>query len=76
MVAACPPTGLVRALFGATMPSSVEELARSVMTDPVRVSVGARSAAVVVSNRQRRGQSGGDERCECAACGAWGISEL
>lgn len=47
IIAACDnPTRHV-ALFSATMPQRVEELARSVLRDPVRVSVGAPNAAAV-----------------------------
>ncbi len=34
----------VVALFSATLPESVEELARSILRDPVRVTVGQRNA--------------------------------
>ncbi|KAJ4452955.1 putative DEAD-box ATP-dependent RNA helicase 57 [Paratrimastix pyriformis] len=52
IVGASPKTGIVRALFGATMPPSIEELARSVLLDPIRVSIGARGTATsLVSQR-------------------------
>lgn len=37
--------GQVRALFSATLPEAVEELARSVLVQPLRVTVGERGAA-------------------------------
>lgn len=42
----------VRALFSATLPEAVEELARSVLTQPLRLTVGVRGAAAA-SVRQR-----------------------
>lgn len=43
MVAACTHRGCVRALFSATLPETVEQLARSVLQDPLRVTVGERN---------------------------------
>lgn len=40
IMAACTNDNLVKSLFSATIPSSVEELARSVMADPVRIVIG------------------------------------
>ncbi|GBG65250.1 hypothetical protein CBR_g50292 [Chara braunii] len=49
---ACTNTNLQRSLFSATLPETVEELARSVMHDPVRIVIGERnSAASTVSQR-------------------------
>lgn len=47
IIAACGNPRRQTALFSATMPQRVEELARSVLRDPVRVSVGAPNAAAV-----------------------------
>jgi ATP-dependent RNA helicase DDX52/ROK1 len=44
-VAACDNPEVVRALFSATLPETVEQLARSVMTQPMRLTVGERNAA-------------------------------
>ncbi|CAI5527481.1 unnamed protein product [Closterium sp. Naga37s-1] len=45
VVAACSLPALTRSLFSATLPEAVEQLARSVMHDPVRIVVGDRNAA-------------------------------
>ncbi|GAQ79052.1 ATP-dependent RNA helicase [Klebsormidium nitens] len=45
IVAACIRPGIQRALFSATLPDTVEELARSIMHDPVRIVVGDRNSA-------------------------------
>ncbi|GJP34877.1 hypothetical protein CLOM_g19359 [Closterium sp. NIES-68] len=45
IVAACTLPSLTRALFSATLPEAVEQMARSVMHDPVRIVVGDRNAA-------------------------------
>ncbi|KAK3258742.1 hypothetical protein CYMTET_32223 [Cymbomonas tetramitiformis] len=42
---ACTNPALQRALFSATLPEGVEQMARSVMTQPIRVTVGERNAA-------------------------------
>mmetsp|Transcript_20824 Transcript_20824/g.62111 ORF Transcript_20824/g.62111 Transcript_20824/m.62111 type:complete len:521 (+) Transcript_20824:60-1622(+) len=47
IIAACSKRGRRIALFSATMPQRVEELARSVLHDPLRVRVGAQNAAAV-----------------------------
>ena len=44
-VAACDNPEVVRALFSATLPETVEQLARSVMTQPMRLTVGERNSA-------------------------------
>lgn len=43
VVAACTHKDCVRALFSATLPEAVEGLARSVLKDPLRVTVGERN---------------------------------
>ncbi|CAL5219648.1 g1528 [Coccomyxa viridis] len=43
VIKACSHPRLVVALFSATLPESVEELARSILRDPVRVTVGQRN---------------------------------
>jgi ATP-dependent RNA helicase DDX52/ROK1 len=45
VVAACDNKDVTRALFSATLPEKVEELARSVMARPVRLTVGERNSA-------------------------------
>lgn len=45
VVAACDNEDVTRALFSATLPEKVEELARSVMARPVRLTVGERNSA-------------------------------
>jgi ATP-dependent RNA helicase DDX52/ROK1 len=40
ILAACSSKTLHKALFSATIPAAVEQLARSVMSDPVRVIIG------------------------------------
>jgi ATP-dependent RNA helicase DDX52/ROK1 len=42
IVAACSKPDVQRSLFSATLPETVEELARSIMHDPVRIVVGER----------------------------------
>lgn len=44
-VAACDGPNITRALFSATLPETVENLARSVMTQPIRLTVGERNSA-------------------------------
>jgi superfamily II DNA/RNA helicase len=43
--AACDGPNVTRALFSATLPETVERLARSVMSAPMRLTVGERNAA-------------------------------
>jgi ATP-dependent RNA helicase DDX52/ROK1 len=45
VVAACSHPDVVRGLFSATLPEGVEALARSVLRDPLRVTVGERNTA-------------------------------
>uniref|UniRef100_A0A0D6QY04 RNA helicase n=1 Tax=Araucaria cunninghamii TaxID=56994 RepID=A0A0D6QY04_ARACU len=45
IVNACSSPSVVRSLFSATLPDSVEELARTIMHDPVRVLVGRKNSA-------------------------------
>lgn len=42
IIAACTSKILHKALFSATIPAAVEELARSVMKDPIRVIIGTK----------------------------------
>ena len=42
IIAACTSKTLHKALFSATIPAAVEELARSVMKDPIRVIIGTK----------------------------------
>lgn len=42
VVAACTKPTITRALFSATLPDTVEELARSIMHDAVRITIGER----------------------------------
>lgn len=43
--AACDGPNVTRALFSATLPETVERLARSVMSAPMRLTIGERNAA-------------------------------
>eukprot|EP00897_Mesotaenium_endlicherianum_P001348 jgi/Mesen1/1240/ME000129S00344 len=52
VVAACARPGVVRGLFSATLPDAVEELARTVMHDPVRIVVGERNSAAETVKQQ------------------------
>lgn len=45
VIAACSNPKIVRALFSATLPEKVEEMARNVLGDPIRITVGERNAA-------------------------------
>ncbi|OAY84109.1 DEAD-box ATP-dependent RNA helicase 57 [Ananas comosus] len=45
VVKACSNPSIIRSLFSATLPDSVEELARSIMHDAVRVIVGRKNSA-------------------------------
>ncbi|KAG6540878.1 hypothetical protein Mapa_017753 [Marchantia paleacea] len=52
IVEACSSPSVVRALFSATLPDSVEELARTILVDPIRITVGEKnSAASTVEQR-------------------------
>lgn len=52
VIAACKHRNCVRALFSATLPEAVEGLARSVLKDPLRITVGERNtAATTVKQR-------------------------
>jgi ATP-dependent RNA helicase DDX52/ROK1 len=57
--AACAHPRLVRALFSATMLPGIEELARSVLRDPLRVTIGVRNSAT--ENIAQRLLFAGDE---------------
>ncbi|KAJ2461163.1 RNA-dependent ATPase rok1, partial [Coemansia sp. RSA 2424] len=45
ILAACSSPGLQISLFSATMPSSVEEMAKTIMKNPIRIIVGSKNAA-------------------------------
>ncbi|GLJ06998.1 hypothetical protein SUGI_0055050 [Cryptomeria japonica] len=45
VVNACSSPSVVRSLFSATLPDSVEELARTIMHDPIRILVGRKNSA-------------------------------
>ncbi|XP_002986837.2 DEAD-box ATP-dependent RNA helicase 57 [Selaginella moellendorffii] len=45
IVSACTRTNIVRALFSATLPETVEELARTIMHDAIRIVIGDRNSA-------------------------------
>jgi len=45
VIAACSNPKIVRALFSATLPERVEEMARNVLADPIRITVGERNMA-------------------------------
>ncbi|MFN3440688.1 MAG: helicase-related protein, partial [Acidovorax sp.] len=49
---ACPKAGLQRTMFSATIPPGVEELARSVLHDPVRIVIGVRTAGASTISQQ------------------------
>jgi ATP-dependent RNA helicase DDX52/ROK1 len=46
IIAACTSKRVHKALFSATIPAAVEELARSVMTDPLRIIIGTKYTAL------------------------------
>ncbi|KAG0597590.1 hypothetical protein M758_12G007200 [Ceratodon purpureus] len=52
VVAACTNPKIIRALFSATLPDTVEELARSIMHDAVRVTIGERNSAAQTVNQR------------------------
>lgn len=52
VVAACTNPKILRALFSATLPDTVEELARSIMHDAVRVTIGERNSAAQTVNQR------------------------
>lgn len=45
ILAACSSTNLQISLFSATLPSSVEQMAKTIMKDPIRIIVGSKNAA-------------------------------
>ena len=49
ILAGCSSAAICRSLFSATLPESVEELAKTVMPDPVRVVIGERWVVYVNS---------------------------
>ena len=58
MIAACTHPDCVRALFSATLPEAVEGLARSVLKDPLRITVGERNTGEGLLNVWRARQQG------------------
>lgn len=52
ILAACSNSKLRKSLFSATIPSGVEELAKSVMKDPIRVVIGQKNAATSSIDQQ------------------------
>ena len=46
IVAACSNPKIVRALFSATLPPNVEEMARSILRDPINVTIGEKYVCV------------------------------
>jgi ATP-dependent RNA helicase DDX52/ROK1 len=50
IIAACTSKKLHKALFSATIPAAVEQLARSVMTDPLRVIIGQKYSLLDKTN--------------------------
>ncbi|KAI8996716.1 P-loop containing nucleoside triphosphate hydrolase protein [Gaertneriomyces semiglobifer] len=50
--AACSSTVLHKSLFSATIPSGVEQLAKTFMTDPIRVVIGQKNAATETINQK------------------------
>ncbi|KIY97098.1 DEAD-box ATP-dependent RNA helicase 57, partial [Monoraphidium neglectum] len=61
LLAAATRPDITRALFSATLPEKVEDLARTVLRDPLRVTVGERNtaAAMVAQRLQFVGREGG-----------------
>lgn len=47
VVKACSNPSIVRSLFSATLPDTVEDLARSIMHDAVRVIVGRKCVSII-----------------------------
>ncbi|KAI8874146.1 P-loop containing nucleoside triphosphate hydrolase protein [Ramicandelaber brevisporus] len=45
IVSACTLPSVQKSLFSATIPSSVEDMAKSIMRDPIRIVIGAKNAA-------------------------------
>ncbi|KAG9457442.1 hypothetical protein H6P81_001950 [Aristolochia fimbriata] len=52
VVKACSNPSIIRSLFSATLPDSVEELARSIMHDAVRIIVGRKNSASELINQK------------------------
>ncbi|XVE48467.1 hypothetical protein DITRI_Ditri01bG0004500 [Diplodiscus trichospermus] len=52
VVKACSNPSIIRALFSATLPDSVEELARTIMHDAVRVIIGRKNTAAESINQK------------------------
>ena len=72
ILAECTNPALVRCLFSATLPPAIEEMARTVMHDPIRIVIGQRCVLgglgrVTASRRSCCGQR---ERASCWAAAA------
>ncbi|KAJ2503161.1 RNA-dependent ATPase rok1 [Coemansia sp. RSA 1972] len=52
VMAACTHPDLQISLFSATMPSSIEQMAKTIMKDPVRIIVGTQNAATELVDQQ------------------------
>lgn len=61
VISACTHKDIIRALFSATLPEKVEELARSILQQPLRITVGVRNTAALTVTQQLLfvGQEGG-----------------
>ena len=61
VIAACTHKDIVRSLFSATLPEKVEELARSILQQPLRITVGVRNTAAQTVSQKLVfvGQEGG-----------------
>ncbi len=71
VIAACSHREVVRALFSATLPEAVEGLARSVLQEPLRITVGERNtggSSVMVLPLCWQWLM---VMCQALGCGAW-----
>jgi ATP-dependent RNA helicase DDX52/ROK1 len=48
IVAACSHPKVTRALFSATLPPNVEEMARTILRDPINVTIGEKYASLLI----------------------------
>jgi ATP-dependent RNA helicase DDX52/ROK1 len=48
IVAACSHPKVTRALFSATLPPNVEEMARTILRDPINVTIGEKYAQLLI----------------------------
>lgn len=72
VIAACKHPDIVRALFSATLPEAVESLARSVLQDPLRITVGERNTGARVEGcRPARRQA-----CQLRVAPSWCCASL